>query len=345
MASDSADRVKFRHTCGKKISCPSRVAGKFVRCPRCGQAAAVPTEVRDHTIDDPPARLSDKQPCQLRRGGQGVVVKTTVGKIKADAAAGALAGEDLIRLGDTGEWLPIKDHAELAAHLGEQPSRVGGISFDLHEPETQEDALGEADAARAMCEHHPDRPAEFLCSQCRKALCPECCNRLDGEPYCEQCTDNLLAELRKQAAVAKGEQPPTSPDETPAETIQSVAAKALASTAQTDPLSDTGLAEQAVVTVNKAVYLELALAYVLSWPGIGWLHAGQSKVGFTLLVSNFALVICELLALLAFRSALPGLAGGLWLVIPGLLLQNILIGTCSAVMLRRACVEGHIAGT
>jgi len=86
---------------------------------------------------------------------------------------------------------------------------------------------------------------------------------------------------------------------------------------------------------NQAVRIELLLSYFLSWLGIGWISAGKSTTGATLLVGNFALVIIELIALLANQKSLPSFSEGLWWVIPALLIQNIIVGTASAYALRR----------
>ncbi len=324
---DSAERIKFRHSCGKKISCPARLAGKYVRCPRCGQPAAVPAEVADHTRDERPAALADDQRCQLRRHGQGAVVETTVGRLKADAAAGALSGDDMIRLRDTGEWIPLSELPEVAAHIQSAPSRVGGFRFDSSEPETQDDAMTETDA-RAMCERHPDRPAEYVCSQCRKPLCPECRNRLEGQVYCETCSDRLIAELREQLKAAL-------PSEaTPAEALQSVEATALPEERR-DASSETGVAQTLAFSLNRAIHLELGAAFLLSWLGVGWMYMGRMKTGIRLLAANFGLVILELTAVLANRERLPSFADGLWWVIPCLLIQNLALGAASALRLRR----------
>ena len=333
-------RIKFRHTCGKKISCPERLAGKAVKCPRCGQAAPVPDKVGDHTLSHEPPRLADDRACHLRRAGQGVVVSTTVGQIKADAGAGVLTSDDMVRLSDTEEWMPLRRHPQLAAHLNDAPSRVGGIRFDSEEPETEEDTATDRPTPKGPCHFHPDRPAERVCCHCGKALCPECRNRLQQEIFCEDCSNELIATLEADADAAQRVSNTDLLDETPAEAMTSVPVTTLPGRPrpQESP-SGTGLGIEQIAADNRAVYIELGFAYALSWLGIGWLCAGRATTGLLLLAGNFCAVIVELLVLHASQAKLPTFAEGLWWIVPAILLQNILLGTASAYALRRASVR------
>ena len=297
----------------------------------------VPTSGGDHTVGRPAPRVADDQSCQLRRAGQGVVATASVGKVKKDAAAGRLTGDDLVRVGGATEWIPLRSHPQFSAHLSEAPSRVGGIRFDSSDPTTEEDAIATAQPVRGACHLHADRAAEYSCCHCSAALCPECRNRLQGEVFCENCTNELIATLEAEADAAPRQAGVTSRDETPAEALTSVPVTArTAPPPKEDTPTDVSVSSDQVAALNRAIYIELAMSYVLPWLGIGWLCAGRSATGLLLLAGGLFLVIVELLVLLKYQDVLPAFSEGLWLVIPALLLQNIIVGTLSACALRRA---------
>ena len=339
--------IKFRHICGKKISCPDNLAGRSIRCPKCGEAVRVPKELGDHTAkqreleplapESTDAAAPDSQACELRPGGQAAVISTTLGEVRRGAADGSIAGEDLVRTAGASDWMCVRDHPELAAAFIDAPSRVGGIRFSVSDVAAADapaaGAEGEppkADEAKAaplgkdVCSCHASRKAEYFCSQCERAMCPECMNKVQGRILCEDCTDKLISDIESRSP---------EPDEVRVGWDDSRATDA--------ELADETRRTRAdrIRTANRVVITELLLACFLSWLGIGWLCCGRPVRGLLLLAGNFCLVTAELCVVLMgpFRS--PPLSICLMVGIPFLLVQNALVGTISAVALRTACLK------
>lgn len=340
--------IKFRHICSKKISCPDHLAGRSIRCPKCGEAVRVPKEVRDHTArqggpEPPPAKHADdpdahSQECELRPGGQAAVISTTLGEVRRGVADGSVSSEDLVRAPGAAEWTPVADHPDLSAAFIDAPSRVGGIRFSvsddaggdgpLPEPDVREPEADDVEAVATlgsdMCSNHASRTAEYFCSRCERPMCPECMNKARGQILCEACTDRLLSESESGAS----------------------AQDAGAVTWDEELEADAAVADDAhrtrvdrIRAANRAVITELLLACFLSWLGIGWLCCGRAVTGMLLLAGNFCLVTAELCVVLMGPFRLPPFSTCLMVGIPFLLLQNALVGTISSVMLRAACLK------
>ena len=48
---------------------------------------------------------------------------------------------------------------------------------------------------KQTCAHHPDRPGQATCMDCRRVICQECATTWDGIHYCRPC----LAARRRTA--------------------------------------------------------------------------------------------------------------------------------------------------
>lgn len=329
--------IKFRHSCGKKISCPDELVGRSVRCPKCGEPARVPNDLGDHTstLDDEgqPApepemgQIADHESCELRPGGQATVVRTTMGDVRKGLLNGDVKADDLLRIPNATSWAQVRSYSELAAELGDAPSRVGGISFSPSEPAPAEDEAYDFSApepeqaadvlGNSVCAHHASRPAEYFCTRCEQAMCSECMNKIQGEILCEECSDRLLADAEAQ---------PSDPWGMPNESLALAAPSA----------ADIDLSPDRVKLANRAMVTELALACVLCWLGIGWLYFGRALTGLLLLVSYFCLVIAELSVFLTGPLRPPPWDTFLKWGIPFMLLQNALVGVISAASLSQA---------
>ena len=316
--------IKFRHTCGKKVSCPDHFAGKPIRCPKCSEVVRVPGQVGDHTVaqDEVEAVLSRaskpqdpaEQVCELRRVGQARVVTSSLAELREAVAQGAVSGDDLVRMAGAEAWAPVRTHPEFASDLQDAPSRVGGFNFADPAPQSEVEAraLGQGLDER-MCVRHADRPAEYFCSRCEKALCRECQNKLRGDIFCPDCTEQFLDELQAYSPELMAE-----PQEDAAGT-------------------ETGDAAAAIRATNRAVVIEWLLAVFLSCVGIGWLCCGKALAGLLLLAGNFSLVIGELCVILFGPFRPSSFAVFLMVAVPFILLQNTLVGTISAITLQKSC--------
>ena len=329
--------IKFRHSCGKKISCPDDLVGRTVRCPKCGGPARVPDALGDHTaaldeealsaLEPEMAQVADDETCELRPGSLATVVKTTMGEVRTGILNGDVKADDLFRTSSAEPWAPVRSCPEFAAELGDAPSRVGGISFSQPDPAPAEDeaydfpAPAPEPAAQVLgnnvCARHASRPAEYFCTRCEQALCPECMNKVQGEIVCEECTDRLFTDAEAR---------PSDPWGLPGESRDYAAPSP----------TDTDLSPDEVKLANRAMTTELALACLLCWVGIGWLYFGRALTGLLLLVSYFCLVIAELSVFLSGPLRPPPWDTFLKWGIPFLLLQNALVGVISAASLSQA---------
>ena len=327
--------IKFRHSCGKKISCPDDLVGRTVRCPKCGEPARVPDLLGDHTavLDDEarsapePGQVAADELCELRPGGQATVVRTTMDEVRRGILNGDVKADDLLRISGAAAWAHVRSCPELAAELGDAPSRVGGISFSQSEATPPEDdaydvsppEVGPAVDALGnnVCARHASRPAEYFCTRCEQPMCPECMNKVQAEIVCEECTDRLFIDAEAR---------PSDPWGLPGESL-----------GLTDPsAADVDLSPDQVKLANRAMITELALACFLCWVGIGWLYFGRALTGLLLLVSYFCLVIAELSVFLSGPLRPPPWDTFLKWGIPFLLLQNALVGVISAASLSQA---------